>query len=92
MCEVVKRAILQMIAADDTASDDERERVMMAVTGEYAPLTICAAADRLGITRPTLYAMIRAGKIKRLADGRICGKSVEDYFLNKTETEGRAEV
>lgn len=90
MCEVVKRAILQMIAADDTASDDERERVTMAVTGEYAPLTICAAADRLGITRPTLYAMIRAGKIKRLADGRICGKSVEDYFLNKTE--GRAEV
>ena len=43
MCEVVKRAILQMIAADDTASDDERARVTRAVTGEYAPLTICAA-------------------------------------------------
>lgn len=82
MCEITKRAVLAILAADDTATDDERERVAMAVSGEYAPLTICDAAERLGVTRPTLYAMVRAGKLTRLADGRICGRSVADYFAN----------
>ena len=84
MCEITKRAVLAILAADDTATDDERERVAMAVSGEYAPITISDAAERLGVTRPTLYAMVRAGKLTRLADGRICGRSVADYFANNT--------
>lgn len=90
MCEITKRAVIAILAADETATDDERERVAQAVTGEFAPLSICAAAERLGVTRPTLYAMLRAGKLKRLSDGRICGKSVADYFLNKRTAERSA--
>ena len=85
MCEVTKRAMLALVAADDTATAEERDRVAAAIAGEAPPLTVTAAAERLGVSRPTLYAMVRAGKLKRLSDGRICGRSVADYFdqLNK---------
>ena len=83
MCEVTKRALMAVVNADETTTDDERRRIEAAIAGEYEALTITEVADRLSVTRPTVYAMVRAGKLKRLADGRICGKSVADYFEGK---------
>ena len=91
MCEVTKRAMLALVNADDTATEDERRRIVTAINGEFEPLSVSAAAERLGVTRPTIYALVRAGKLTRLANGRICGKSVADYFANN-KTEGRAAV
>lgn len=83
MCEVTKRALMAVVNADETATDDERRRIEAAIAGEYEAMTITEVADRLSVTRPTVYAMVRSGKLKRLADGRICGKSVADYFEGK---------
>ena len=91
MCEVTKRAMLALVNADDTATDEERRRIETAIAGEFEPLNVSAAAERLGVTRPTIYALVRAGKLTRLTNGRICGKSVADYFANN-KTEGRAAV
>ena len=91
MCEVTKRAMLALVNADDTATDEERRRIETAIAGEFEPLNVSAAAERLGVTRPTIYALVRAGKLARLSNGRICGKSVADYFANN-KTEGRAAV
>lgn len=85
MCEVTRKAITALLAADDTATEDERRRVALAVSGQYEVFTVVAAAKRLGVTPPTLYAMIRAGKIERLADGRISGMEIERYFANAGE-------
>ena len=83
MCEVTKRAVIALLAADDTATDDERERVAMAVKGVVAPYTITDAAGRLGVSRPTLYSMLRAGILQRLPDGRVDARSVADYLTNR---------
>ena len=85
MCEITRRAVMAIMAADDTATDVERDKVARAVAGDYPPLTVCAAAERLGVSRPTLYAMIRAGRLRRLPDGRVCGSSVADYLASRTK-------
>lgn len=89
MHQMTKIAIVAILNADDTATDEERRRIETAIAGEFEPLNVSAAAERLGVTRPTIYALLRAGKLTRLANGRICGKSVADYFANN-KTEGRA--
>ena len=91
MCEVTKRAMLALVNADDTATDEERRRIEMAIAGEFEPLNVSEAADRLGVSRPTIYTLVRAGKLTRLADGRICGLSVADYFA-RNKTEGKVAV
>lgn len=91
MCEVTKRAMLALVNADDTATDEERRRIETAIAGEFEPLSVSAAAERLGVSRPTVYALVRAGKLTRLANGRICGQSVADYFANN-KTEGKVAV
>ena len=91
MHRMTKIAIVAILNADDTATDEERRRIETAIAGEFEPMNVSAAAERLGVTRPTIYALVRAGKLTRLANGRICGKSVADYFANNT-TEGRAAV
>lgn len=89
MCEVTKRAMLALVNADDTATDEERRRIETAINGEFEPLNVSEAADRLGVSRPTIYGLLRVGKLTRLADGRICGKSIANYFTNN-KAEGRA--
>lgn len=84
MCEITKRVICAAIAADETATDAERDRIAEAVAGLDRPLTITQAAARIGVSRPTLYAMIRAGKLARTASGKIAARSVND-FLNTTK-------
>lgn len=80
MCEVTRKAVAALLAADETATEDERRRVALALSGDYAALTLRDAAERLGVSVPTVYALVRAGKIERLADGRISGLSIERYF------------
>lgn len=84
MCEITKRVICAAIAADDTATDAERDRIAEAVAGLDRQLTITEAAARIGVSRPTLYAMIRSGKLARTASGKIAARSVND-FLNATK-------
>ena len=91
MHRMTKIAIVAILNADDTATDEERRRIETAIAGEFEPLNVSQAAERLGVTRPTIYALIRAGKLTRLANGRICGKSVADYFANN-KIEGRTAV
>lgn len=83
MCEITKRVICAAIAADETATDAERDRIAEAVAGLDRQLSITQAAARIGVSRPTLYAMIRAGKLARTASGKIAARSVND-FLNTT--------
>ena len=90
MCEVTKRAMLALVNADDTATVEERKRIEVAIKGEFEPLKVYQAAKRLGVTKPTIYAMVRAGKLTRLANGRICGRSVADYFANNRANARRA--
>ena len=71
MCEVTRKAVAALLAADETATEDERRRGALALRD---------AAERLGVSVPTVYALVRAGKIERLADGRISGLSIERYF------------
>lgn len=80
--EATRWAVCALLAADAEATEDERRRVALAMAGDYSAYSVVAAAKRLGVTPPTLYAMIRAGKIERLADGRISGMEIERYFAN----------
>ena len=82
MCEVTKRAMLALVNADDTATEDERRRIATAIAGNFEPLQVSQAAARLGVSRPTIYALVRAGRLTRLANGRICGRSLADYLAN----------
>ena len=84
MCEVTKKAIIALVAADEMATDAERESVAAALAGEFRPLTICEAAERLGVTRPTVYAMIRAAKLVRVGK-RVSGRSIAEFFKPETK-------
>ena len=80
MQTVTRNAIAALMAADETATEDERKRVALALSGEYTAMSVVDTAKRLGVSPPTVYSMIRAGKLERLSDGRISGLSIERYF------------
>ena len=79
MQQMTRVAIVAILNADNTATDEERRRVELAVEGEFKPLTVCEAAERMGVSRPTVYALVRAGRLKRTGK-RISGRSVAEYF------------
>ena len=79
MQTMTKNAIAAIMAADDTATVEERARVVDALSGEWTPLSVSDVANRLGFSRPKIYALLRAGILERTADGRVSTKSVADY-------------
>lgn len=85
MCELTKKAIAAVLSADETATEEERRRVAEALAGVPMPMTICEAAERLGVSRPKLYMLIRQGRLSRIADGRVDGKSVAEYLKPRKE-------
>ena len=87
MCEHTRRAITALLATDECATDEERRRVAAAMAGDAQPtMTVVEVARRLGVCRPTVYKLLRAGRIQRLGDMRAEGisrASVERYLAGK---------
>ena len=87
MQQMTRTAIAAIMAADETATGEERARVADALSGAYTPLKIYEVAERLGCSRPKVYTLLRAGVLERVADGRISAKSVSDYCANRAKRE-----
>lgn len=77
-------AIIALLAVDPQASDDDRQRIVAAISGEGdgGALSVAGAARRIGVTRVTLYRLCKAGALTRLADGRVSEASVSRYLNN----------
>ena len=58
----------------------ERESLNFIVSRYAWTLDKKTAAGILGVTRATVYAMIRDGRLSELPDGRISASSVADYM------------
>jgi predicted transcriptional regulator len=71
MTDVTRKAIVALLAVDETASVEERDRVAAALAGTVRVMSIAEAAKRLGVTRPTVYAYIQSGLLARSKSGMI---------------------
>ena len=58
-----KAAIAALLAIDEGATEDERNRVTVALSGEPKLLTQTEAARRLGVSRRTVINMIKRGML-----------------------------
>ena len=87
MCNEAKSATIALITTDKTTTEDERMLIEAALVGECKPLKLCDAAERLGVSRPTIYTLVRAGKLQRLPNGRISARSVADFLAGKIQCE-----
>ena len=90
MQEMTRVSINAILAADHTATAEERARVADALSGAWTPLTVSDVADRLAVSRPKVYALLRAGILQRVADGRISARSVRDYCATVQEPKRKA--
>lgn len=72
--QATKQAITALLAVDPTATDTEREAVALAMQGSNDPavLKIKDVAKRLGLTRQTIYNMVRRGDLAPVKSGGIC--------------------
>ena len=71
MTEVTRRAIIALAAADETATVEERDRIAFALAGRVRVFNIAETAEMLGLSRPTVYDMIKKGELKRTSRGQI---------------------
>lgn len=70
MAECTKAAILALLAVDAGATDAEKERVTIALTGarsKGAIVRIADAAKMLRVHRNTIYGYIKAGRLEPVA-------------------------
>lgn len=88
MQESTKRAIVALLAVDATATEDERARVSLALASTWRAISVAAASRMLGVTRPTIYRLVRDGMLSRAADGRISEQSIEGYLRTGAELHG----
>jgi transposase len=58
-----RAAIAALLAVDEGATDDERNRVTVALAGKPKLLTQTEAARRLGVSRRTVINMIKRGML-----------------------------
>lgn len=89
MEESTRKAIIALLAVDATATEAERARVALALTNTWRAISVAAASRMLGVTRPTIYRLVRDGMLSRAADGRISEQSIEGYLRTGAELPGR---
>ena len=87
----IKDAIIALIATDKTATDADRQRVAEALSeSPDAPAVVSytAAGKRLGVSRQTIYDLVKRGKLKSVTgageQGRPTGilvSSISQYLL-----------
>lgn len=77
-----RKAITALLAVDDTATTEERDRVAIALAGSSAVLKIATVAERLGLSRPTVYGLIRRGVLRTNVDGMVSEVELNRYVLN----------
>ena len=93
MTEITRKAIVALLAVDETASEEERNRVTLALAGE-APtstpkvLRIAEVAERLGRTKQTVHNLINAGRLKTVPGAGIFSAGVTEesfraYVMNQ---------
>ena len=76
----IRAAISALLAADESATDEERTAVAAAISGQWRALTIKDAAKRLGCNRPKVYKMIRNGMLATTPDGRIAELEISRFL------------
>lgn len=84
MLDSTRDAIAALVAVDKTMTDDERERVMAAMRGDgCAVVTFADACKRIGVSRPTVYRLVKCGRLVAIkgASGNAIGVSGDS--LNK---------
>ena len=85
MTEVTRRAIIAIAAADETATAEERDRIAFALAGRVRVFNIAETAEMLGLSRPTVYDMIKKGELKRTSRGQITEYSITEYLRGSNE-------
>ena len=61
--EVSRRAICAILAADETATDAERERVAFALRGESrAVIAVADVCKRIGRSLPTVWRLVKRAR------------------------------
>lgn len=81
IAEYTRAAILALLAVDAGATDAEKERVTIALTGTRphgAIVRIADAARTLGVHRNTIYKLMRSGKL-------VAVKGTGDKAIGVTE-------
>ena len=64
MTDVTRRAIVALLAADEPATEKARTDVAIALRGDIArKVTFKEACERLGVSRPTLYRLVKNGQL-----------------------------
>lgn len=91
MTEITRKAIVALLAVDETASEEERNRVTLALAGAApAPkvLKIAEVAERLGRTKQTVHNLINAGRLKTVPgagafSAGVTEESFRAYVMNQ---------
>jgi transposase len=78
IAEHIKVAVLALLAADAGATDVERERVKLALTGTRpngAIIRTAKAAEMLGVHSHTIHNWVKSGKLVAVtgANGKMIG-------------------
>lgn len=92
MTEVTRRAIVALAAADETATEEERERIAFALAGKARVYNVAEAARMLGVSRPTIYALVRRKMLERTANGEISEYSIHRYLTGADRQDRSREV
>ena len=94
MTEATRKAIIGLLAVDETASDAERERVARALKGEPPKvLKFSEVAERLGRTKQTVHNLVNAGLLERVPGaGAFSAGISEESFWNYVNNRGRKAV
>lgn len=80
MTEVTRKAIIALAAADETATVEERDRIAFALAGKFRVFSVTEVSEMLGLSRPTVYDMLKKGEIKRTSRGQITEWSINEYL------------
>lgn len=80
MTEVTRRAIIALASADETATEEERDRIAFALAGKARLYSIAETAKMLGVSRPTIYALVKRGMLDRTPNGEISERSIYKYL------------
>ena len=83
MTEATRRAIIALAAVDETTSPEERDRIAFALAGRVKLYTIAETAKMLGLSRPTIYDMVKRGELQRTSRGQITETSINKYLAGE---------
>lgn len=63
MTASTRKAIVALLAVDETATPEERDRVAMALAGGAAVLSVKETMQRLGCSRQYIWRLVKAGRL-----------------------------